>query len=518
MRKLKPVVSLLCLAGFISAPVFAAADSQKIEQLQEQVASLQQEVKTLKHHVKHKNTRHKKHRHALASSSDSDDSEPPMSGKELRKLIQEEREYLPFDLDVPGQAFVSTGPYVGVPIQYAGSDLVVNSPSVNTDLQLLGIRKTIHEQLIAMGGELFKEPYHSHLLLSGTLGVQANYIRYGNRTTTSGFDVSNVSTDALFLGPSPWTLGFIELSYDGTNPNNSPYGSSYAGGNAYTVNNSRVFVNKAFITIGDLEKSPFYGSVGQFYVPFGTYSSIMISDPPTKILTRTKGRPFLLGFQQQGDQSLYGSIYGFRGDAKVGSDNGINNGGINLGYKVKTDKFKVNVGGGVIADIADSGGMQLATNFSANEILAHRVPGYNLRGVFGLGDKIDFIAEFVSATTQFNPADMSYNGHGAKPYAYDLELGYSFMMFEKPNTIALDYAGSHEALAVGLPLTRYGVVWTASLWRNTLAALEFRHDNNYGSSTTANGPVVAGLTCSSVTCAGVGKSDNQVSASFDYYF
>jgi len=472
----------------------------------------------------------KKHRKKLDSAQASGDgasystpnSTSPMSARDLRKLISDQQEYLPFDIDVPGQAFVSTGPYIGVPIQYAGSDLIINSPSVNTDLQLLMIRKSIHEQLLAMGGEIRKEPYHSHLLLSGVVGVQANYTNIGGQPTSSSFDLSNVSFDAFFIGPSEWTLGFIEFAYDDTTPTGSPYGSSYTGGNANTVSNSRVFVNKAFITIGNLEKSPFYGSAGQFYVPFGTYSSFMVSSTLTKSLTRTKARAFLLGYAQQSDNAFYGSVYGFRGDARTSTATRINNGGINIGYarKIVNISAKTNIGGGLIANIADSGGMQSGTGFSANELLVHRVPGYNLRGVFGIGNKVDLIAEFVGATTSFNPTDMAFNSQGAKPWAFDVEAGYSFYMLnEKPSTIGIGYARSHQALALGLPEQRYSIVWTSSLWRNTLQGLEFRHDVNYAASDTAGGPAVSGVVaCTAVACAGTGRADNAITASFDYYF
>ena len=306
----KFLVALLYVyaVSILTAPVFAAettnysSERAKIEKissqtnvLQSEIAHLQQEVKFLK---KQQSSAQpsvtSKERRTLTKRSNTtstDSSTTPLSQQELSRLASEERQYLPFDLDVPGQAFVSTGPYVGVPIQYAGNDLIINSPSVNTDLQLLAIRKSIREQLMAMGGMAPKEPYHSHLLFSGAIQTQANYTDIGGKPSTSNIDVSNVSLDAFMLGPSNWILGFMEFSYDNAKPTS----------NSYTVSNSRLFVNKAFVTLGNLHDSPYYGTFGKYYVPFGANSSLMITDPMTKVMMRTKANALTVGVKEPGD-------------------------------------------------------------------------------------------------------------------------------------------------------------------------------------------------------------------------
>lgn len=515
---LKPLIALTCLAGFISLPASAtvsANDMQTLQEMKKTIAGLQYQMSKLERKVAGAELTAQDNEHdqtagrGARGSKQKNTSLNALTAKQLRQLIREEHEYLPFDLDVPGQAFVSTGPYVGVPFQFAGSDLVINTPSVDTDVQLLAIRKSIMLQLRAMGGEITKEPYHSHLLLSGVVEGSADYVDRGGQPSTTDINLSNVSLDAFFLGPSEWLLGFIEFNYVDVPPADDVFG----GVSQYRVSDSRVVVNKAFITLGNFNESPFYGSLGQFYVPFGAYSSVMISSPLTKVLTRTKARAILVGYQQQQDNAIYASTYIFRGDSHAASVSKVNNGGINLGYKFKGPVFKGKIGAGIIGNIADSGGMQIGAGFQNNEQLVHRVPGYNLRTVLGIYDHFDFIGEFVAATTPFNPNDMTFNGEQAKPWALDLEAAFSMDIFgDKPSSLGIGWGQSHEALALGLPLNRISVVVNTSWWRNTLQSLEVHRDQEYAASDTATG-------AGNIAAAGEkGKVGTAVIAQFDYYF
>lgn len=441
--------------------------------------------------------------------------------------------YLPVDLDVPGQSFVSSGPYIGIPLEYSGSNLIINSPSVNEDITLLNIRKNINQRLAALGRP--NDSLGSHILLSGLIEGQALYKTNGGHNNSSDIDLTTANLDAFIMGPSRWTSGFFEFSYD----NNIGTQTGSFSSNDRTLN-SRVYVNKAFVILGDFQQSPFYSSFGQMYVPFGVYSTTMVSSPLTKIMARTQARAIVVGYQQQTTNSLNVSTYIFHGPSGVSHEvNRINNGGVNIDYNFKMRHVNADMGVGVITNIADSQGMQFTGNNNNNpplfggfggptetftdefgivqqidtgdETLEHRVPAYDFHTILGVGDNLQFIGEYITASTNFSPEDMTYNDHGAKPQAWNLEAVYNMPWFEKPTSISAGYQRSKEALAIGLPAQRYSVVLNRSFFKNTLQSLEFRHDINYGSKATSTGSGVEGP-------SGGGKAVNMVTLQFDYYF
>ena len=388
-------------------------------------------------------------------------------------------------------------------------------------MALLKIRKNIRERMSAMG--LPRHPEHAHILLSGFVEGQAGYQDPFTGPTSTNINLSGAALDAYILGPSEWISSLISLNYD----DNSGTSEGSLNNNSRSQN-SRVYVSQAFVTLGNFQLSPLYGTFGQYYVPFGTYSSNMVSSPLTKILGRIQARAILLGYQPQLQNTWYASTYIFRGDSHAASTSRVNNGGINLGYRFGHGLISSDVGMGVVANIADSIGMQnngfglpyfggfggsATTNSgTGNEQLVHRVPAYDLRALLSFGDHINLVGEFVTASTSFNPNDLRMNGHGAKPRALNAEAAYTFEAFNKPSSIAAGYGMSKDALAIGLPAKRYSLVLNTSWWKDTLQSLEFRHDIDYAASNTANGSNAA------TPIAGTGKSDNLVTLQFDVYF
>lgn len=571
-QQLKHIVVSLCMLGMTSIPIAVAANpstdvnqqvetvSSRADALAKQVTQLQREVAILKgqrnrnskiasrknkakvivvKHVVHIHHGHPnvrlthadfhppqtattmerhilRHLHPTAAQLENQQYERQQSVESYSVLPPTGTDYFPLDLDVPGQSFVSTGPYIGVPLQFSGGNLIINSPSINEDVALLNLRKNIRQRLRTMG--IGFEENHAHLLLSGLIEAQANYKQNGSNKTD--INVTRAALDAYILGPVSWTSGLISLHYD---DNIGADDGSLATN--YRVANSRVFVRQAFITLGDFEQTGLYSTLGQMFVPFGTYSSNMISSPLTQLLARTKARAVLIGYQQQAPNAFYVSGYVFKGDSHAGTK-GINNGGINLGYRFERNIVKGNFGGGVIGNIADSSGMQVTGGRNAtppvfdgfgginglgNEQLVHRVPAYNLRGLFSIGAHIDLLAEYVGASTSFSRDDLTFNNSGARPWALNVEAAYSFCAFNRPSAIAIGYARAKDVLALGLPTQRYSLVFNTSWWKDTLQSLELRHDVNYGKSDFATGSDVVPFT------HGPGRSDNMVTAQFDLY-
>lgn len=407
---------------------------------------------------------------------------------------------------------VVTSPYLGKRTAFDGSDLIVQITSINLDARLLEQTMLLEDALVDKG---FPLPDHPIIELSGKLEARA----YGQKPyvghTTGDLNLSAAEL-IVVAQMSPWFLGYSDLEYEDSRP-------AVTG---RRIDNSNVKIRQAFMTVGNFNRSPFYGTLGQIFVPFGRYSSYMVTSPLTLVLGRTKARALNLGFKHHG---FFGMVYGFRGE--TGTQEKIAGGGT-LGYGFSNDHRRAEVSVGVLSNLAESDGMQHSgrSDFRgfgaspATERTLKRVPAVDIQAKVGI-NQWSFIGELVAATARFNPMDLSQNGVGAKPMALNVEGAYSFEFFQRPGAIALGYGWSDDGLALNLPKQSFKTTFNTSFWRDTIQSIELRHDINYAAGTTAGGRGMLGCDPGMVTCfvpvmsgGTLGHSATTVTAQVGYYF
>lgn len=374
---------------------------------------------------------------------------------------------------------VTTSPYLGIRSAFDGSDLIVNLPTLNEDLRLLKQRQELKKSL-------GRSPCANRPLveLSGDVVGQAHYSETFRDTSRHDIDLTGARFDVLGE-VSDWAFGYISMNYDNGRV------ASVLPGAGVRVKNSRFFLKRGFLTIGDLDCSPVYFSLGQMFVPFGRYYSGTVSGTLTASIGRTNARAALLGYYQSG---LYASVYAYRGDSKVG-DTGVNSWGANLGYEVDYSGVKGQLGAGYIGNIADSIGMQCPAYYkgfkgfgfsSDTEQLVQRVPAYDLHANLSKA-WFSGTVEFIGTTRPFNVADMSYNGEGARVKALHVELKARPMFSEQKFNVSLAYGRTWESLALDLPKHSYIAAMSTTIWKNTIESIEYRHDVNYTEGANAGG-------------------------------
>ena len=252
-----------------------------------------------------------------------------------------------------------------------------------------------------------------------------------------------------------------------------------------------VVVDEATITILGGEAFPVFLTAGKMYVPFGKYETNMISDPLTLELGETRETAVQAGFESGG---FHASFYVFNGDVnKADSDDHIDNYGLEAGYALEKDGFKLDVGVGYINNIMDSNTQAEilddetadaeSMGFSCN--LNEYVGGFSAYVTTGVGP-FTFIGEYVAAIeepefsfAELEPGVLQSMGFketkkGEKPRTWNLELAYIFSVMEKDAVIALSYQGSDNT-DNQLPDKRYLAACGINLLESTNLSVEYLH-------------------------------------------
>jgi hypothetical protein len=521
MKKIvTPVVVLasLCSASAFAAvmapqgapaPVVGSQTQQEITQLQQQVAQLRQALMVQAHQTQTHAAAPVKPAAVPTKSSDVINNQHSVFG-----------------------TLVVTGPSVGLPSHYDGSSLVVNSPSINTDYRLLQRSATESAQLKAHG---YKATY-PHVVLSGNLEGAASYTSPYTGTYQSDINLTAAEL-AAYMEITPWVNGFMTISYDDTPVADGPG----------RVENSRFFLDKGFITIGDLNKSPLYGTIGQQYVPFGRFSHVTISSPLTEYLGRTKVRSALFGFHPNKPMAPYAEVFAFRGATNVNGKLQVNEGGADAGFAFKAGSLvSGDIGLSAISTVSDAQGMldtgntattsvtlsgaSAATNetfggfnSNGNSKLQHRVPALDLHGHLGIGP-VTFVGDYLNTLRPFSKDDLDFRGRSAHVSSGYLEADYGVnnLFMGRPATFALSYSTTRQASGLNLPKNRYMAAVQLAIVRDTLLTFGYRYDMAYGKSDTGGVSVInnAGsrTTVSGVNTGNFGKNSQAVTAQLDIYF
>jgi hypothetical protein len=348
-----------------------------------------------------------------------------------------------------------------------GSDLLVNYPGGSLDHVLLK-RYQAYEAYWHHAKFTMNRPL---LEVSGGIATLVSVANQGGLSTKKGFaqqsDVDLSQAELAFFAPiNEKFLGYLEINYESA-------AQEYIANDR--VGNSRFYLSRGFITIGNLTQSSNYVTIGQLNAPFGKFSSGAISSPLTASLGQIRGRLIKWSYERG---SVSSQIFMMRGtDTKSQSDQ-LNQGGFQVQQTISGGhdrELTWSVGG--VRNLADAKGI-LARLDDANKPLAHQVSGLDIATKWSQPHwSLSF--EFVKAMKAFAASDFS----GAKPSAFYLESQFDFPnnRFSKKLKLGVGFGQSNQAAAFDLPKQSYVVFISGNLWPDTLQKFEYRHNSAYKS-------------------------------------
>ncbi len=309
----------------------------------------------------------------------------------------------------------------------------------------------------------------SKMTFSGLVEVEAGYLD-GPEGSESDLTVATVEL-GIEVQPTPWVNAHVMLlaEEDETEPPE---------------------IDEAIFTLANSTVSPWSLAAGRMVVPFGNFDSGMISDPLTLEIGETRETALQLGYVTQGFHAL---AYLFNGDTQDGGHEAIDQFGIKLGYAHDGSDTLPGLDLGIswISNLTDSNSLQETIVNPIN--LQQTVPGWSANATLHW-NRFTLISEYVTAAETFSTTDLAFNGTGAKPSAWNLELDTDVKIGNHPAALAVALQQTSEATALSLPETRWLVGLSVEIQDNTTLAMEIAHDTAYDEAKGGNGEATDTLT------------------------
>lgn len=234
-------------------------------------------------------------------------------------------------------------------------------------------------------------------------------------------------------------------------------------------------IDEAYVTIGQQGQSPWSMKLGQMYLPFGQFDTMLVSDPLTLELGEIRDTGATLEFAEG---MWHFSAFAYNGEMDQDGGDTLDNFGLRLAIAQEGESISWELGASYLNDLADSTALTEGLDGNGVKRTHDAVGGFNLYGKLQVGN-YGLYGEYLGAHDQFAADELSFHDHGAKPSAWHLEAGYHFSIFDKASVVAAGYQKTSEALAVGLPEQRTTFGVSVELMKYTTLGLEWAHDHDY---------------------------------------
>ncbi len=295
-----------------------------------------------------------------------------------------------------------------------------------------------------------------HPTLSGTVEVEA--MAGDDFDGTSVGDISLATVEVGIDTPvNSWVTGHLLFKFE------------------EGEEDDHVIVDEGTIHIGNPATFPFDLTVGRFYMPFGTFATQMIQDPLTLELGEINATGLKMGFAKAG---ISGALYGYRGMSETGSSDTIRGWGAHLGYTFAQDGFATHIDLGWVNNLADASTISNLVSAGGHDTIDHYVSGFTGSCQITLGP-VSLVGEYVTALDNFSADTMDFDGQGARPWAWNVEVAASTQLAGREMMFAAGYQGTREALALGLSRNRFICAAGIEIFTATTFTLEYYSDQDY---------------------------------------